>query len=85
MFGYRHDDLNRFNRPVRTRMPGGVAGEQPNGCPLCRFCDFCAIELFSAALLAVFGVAGQAFQGCAQIWVADAVGGSLDAVGGALR
>ena len=29
-------DLNHFNRPVRTRMPGGVAGEQPKGCPLCR-------------------------------------------------
>jgi hypothetical protein len=29
MFGYRHADLNRFNRPVRTRMPGGVAGERP--------------------------------------------------------
>ena len=28
MFGYRHADLNRFNRPVRTRMPGGVAGER---------------------------------------------------------
>ena len=26
MFGYRHSDLNRFNRPVRTRMPGGVGG-----------------------------------------------------------
>ena len=22
-------DLNHFNRPVRTRMPGGVAGVQP--------------------------------------------------------
>ena len=29
MFGYRHDDLNRFNRPVRTRMPGGVGGDRP--------------------------------------------------------
>jgi len=28
MFGYRHGDLNRFNRPVRTRMPGGVAGDR---------------------------------------------------------
>lgn len=22
MFGYRHGDLSRFNRPVRVRMPG---------------------------------------------------------------
>ena len=29
MFGYRHADLNRFNRPVRTRMPGGVGGDRP--------------------------------------------------------
>ena len=29
--------LNFPNRPVRTRMPGGVAGEQPHGCPLCRY------------------------------------------------
>ena len=28
MFGYWHADLNRFNRPVRTRMPVGVAGER---------------------------------------------------------
>jgi hypothetical protein len=26
-------DLNRSNRPVRTRMPGGVAGERPFGLP----------------------------------------------------
>lgn len=26
MFGYWHGDLKRFNRPVRTRMPGGVGG-----------------------------------------------------------
>jgi hypothetical protein len=28
MFGYWHANHNRFNRPVRTRMPGGVAGER---------------------------------------------------------
>ncbi|MFT5962607.1 MAG: hypothetical protein ACI8WM_002953 [Burkholderiaceae bacterium] len=27
MIGYGHAVLNRFNRPVRTRMPGGVGGE----------------------------------------------------------
>jgi len=32
-----HRYLNRSNRPVRTRMPGGVAGERPSGRPLCRF------------------------------------------------
>jgi hypothetical protein len=26
-------DLNHFNRPVRTRMPGGVAGEHSQGYP----------------------------------------------------
>ena len=30
-------DLNFSNRPVRTRMPGGVAGARPDGRPLCRF------------------------------------------------
>lgn len=30
-------DLNYSNRPVRTRMPGGVAGARPDGRPLCRF------------------------------------------------
>ena len=29
-------NLNFSNRPVRTRMPGGVAGERPLGRPLCR-------------------------------------------------
>jgi hypothetical protein len=29
MFGYWHADLNRFNRPVWTRMPGGVGGDRP--------------------------------------------------------
>ena len=29
-------NLNFSNRPVRTRMPGGVAGAGPNGLPLCR-------------------------------------------------
>ncbi|OXI35401.1 hypothetical protein CFB84_37665 [Burkholderia aenigmatica] len=29
-------NLNFPNRPVRTRMPGGVAGERPHGRPLCR-------------------------------------------------
>jgi len=34
-------DLNSSNRLVRTRMPGGVAGAQLNGCLLCRsFKDF---------------------------------------------
>ena len=28
MLGGKYGDLNRFNRPVRTRMPGGVAGAQ---------------------------------------------------------
>jgi hypothetical protein len=27
--GNSRDDLNRFNRPVRTRMPGGVGGVRP--------------------------------------------------------
>ncbi len=27
--GVRCYDLNRSNRPVRTRMPGGVAGDRP--------------------------------------------------------
>ena len=30
-------NLKRSNRPVRTRMPGGVAGVPPTGGPLCRF------------------------------------------------
>ena len=30
-------DLNFSNRPVRTRMPGGVAGARPDGRLLCRF------------------------------------------------
>jgi hypothetical protein len=29
-------DLNFSNRPVRTRMPGGVAGERSTRSPLCR-------------------------------------------------
>jgi len=29
-------DLNFSNRPVRTRMPGGVAGVRLNRRPLCR-------------------------------------------------
>ena len=29
-------ELNFLNRPVWTHMPGGVAGVQPRGCPLCR-------------------------------------------------
>ena len=29
---------NFSNRPVRTRMPVGVAGEQSQDCPLCRLC-----------------------------------------------
>jgi hypothetical protein len=29
--------LNLLNRPVRTRMPGGVGGEGPQGSPLSRF------------------------------------------------
>ena len=28
MFGYRHDDLTRFKRPVRTRMPGSLGGDR---------------------------------------------------------
>jgi RNA-directed DNA polymerase len=31
-------NLNFSNRPVRTRMPGGVAGVRPLGRPLCRSC-----------------------------------------------
>ena len=30
-------DLKLSNRPVRTRMPGGVAGVSPSGDPLCRW------------------------------------------------
>jgi len=30
-------DLNFSNRPVRTRMPGGVAGAQPHSCPTADF------------------------------------------------
>src|SRR5271155_2341166 len=30
--------LNLLNRPVRTRMPGGVGGEGPQGSPLSRSC-----------------------------------------------
>ncbi|WP_132413226.1 MULTISPECIES: hypothetical protein, partial [unclassified Neorhizobium] len=30
------DDLNCSNRPVRTRMPGGVGGAEPIGSPLSR-------------------------------------------------
>jgi hypothetical protein len=33
-------DLNFSNRPVRTRMPGGVAGAQSADCPLCRSVQF---------------------------------------------
>jgi hypothetical protein len=29
-------NLKLSNRPVRTRMPGGVAGVPPTGGPLCR-------------------------------------------------
>jgi hypothetical protein len=28
--------INYSNRPVRTRMPGGVGGEEPKGSPLSR-------------------------------------------------
>ena len=31
-------NLNSLNRLVRTRMLGGVAGAEPYGSPLCRFC-----------------------------------------------
>ncbi|TDX88031.1 hypothetical protein EDE05_1021, partial [Neorhizobium sp. R1-B] len=34
---YGPDDLNCSNRPVRTRMPGGVGGAEPIGSPLSRF------------------------------------------------
>lgn len=30
-------NLKRSNRPVRTRMPGDVAGAPPTGGPLCRW------------------------------------------------
>ena len=33
---YKPDDLNRCNRRVRTRMPGGVGGAEPSGSPLSR-------------------------------------------------
>ncbi|PHV09451.1 hypothetical protein CSQ89_21685, partial [Chitinimonas sp. BJB300] len=37
-FNWRQIDLNCSNRPVRTRMPGGVAGVGQNiWSPLCRF------------------------------------------------
>jgi hypothetical protein len=32
------DNLNFSNRPVRTRMPGGVGGVRPKGRPLSRSC-----------------------------------------------
>ena len=36
----RHSDLNYFNRPVRTRMPGGVGGARSLfGRPLSRYCN----------------------------------------------
>ena len=34
---YKPGDLNHSNRPVRNRMPGGVGGVQPTGCPLSRY------------------------------------------------
>ena len=34
---HKLDDLNHRNRPVRTRMPGGVGGVEPVGSPLSRF------------------------------------------------
>ena len=39
-------NLKLSNRPVRTRMPGGVAGVPPTGGPLCRLVDF-ALRVFS--------------------------------------
>ena len=35
-FSQNASNLNFSNRPVRTRMPGGVAGAQSMDCPLCR-------------------------------------------------
>jgi hypothetical protein len=52
-------DLNFSNRPVRTRMPGGVAGESGYPLPLCRFhiggvsCRSCLLHVY-APELAVF-------------------------------
>ena len=34
-------NLKLSNRPVRTRMPGGVAGVPPTGGPLCRSMVLC--------------------------------------------
>jgi hypothetical protein len=34
-------NLKLSNRPVRTRMPGGVAGVPPTGGPLCRSTTAC--------------------------------------------
>jgi hypothetical protein len=44
-------DLNRSNRPVRTRMPGGVAGERPFGLPPMPMRLLYAIWVFSVILL----------------------------------
>jgi hypothetical protein len=52
-------DLNHFNRPVRTRMPGGVAGEQPKGCSLCRF--FSRRINMPFVIVAFFGIFGVLF------------------------
>jgi hypothetical protein len=45
----RHREyLNFSNRPVRTRMPGGVAGESGHSLPLCRYC---LLSLFAQTVL----------------------------------
>jgi hypothetical protein len=38
----RTTSLKLSNRPVRTRMPGGVAGVPPTGGPLCRLVQVCS-------------------------------------------
>ena len=38
-------DLNFSNRPVQTRMPGGVAGAQSEDCPLCRLAQISSVTL----------------------------------------
>jgi hypothetical protein len=42
----RLHDLNFSNRPVRTRMPGGVAGGDPQDRRLCRSADIAAISIW---------------------------------------
>jgi len=53
-------DLKPSNRPVRTRMPGGVAGVPPTGGPLCRFQDLQLETPFNPRPKVIGKVASQA-------------------------